>query len=166
MRLTNGDCPCSSRGYFGVGIYHTKNELNVGTLWRTADNFGAAFIFTIGRRYRQQASDTTKAQKHVPLYHFVDFEHFRASRPIDCPLIGIEQTDSSLDVATFTHPERAIYLLGAEDDGLPREIMERCHSVVHIGSRGCLNVAVAGSIVIFDRHSKMTSRKLTNGGGR
>lgn len=40
------------RGYFGIGIYHTKNVLNVGTLWRSAHNFGASFIFTVGMRYR------------------------------------------------------------------------------------------------------------------
>ncbi len=142
------------RGYFGIGIYHTKTEINVGTLWRSARNFGAAFIFTIGRRYRQQASDTTNTQQHIPLYHFETFEDFRHHRPMDCPLIGIEQTDTSVSITGFKHPSRAIYLLGAEDHGLPPEILSRCQSVVHIDTPMCLNVAVAGSIVMFDRAAK------------
>lgn len=33
------------RGYFAIGIENTKDTFNVGSLWRTADLFGAAFIF-------------------------------------------------------------------------------------------------------------------------
>lgn len=142
------------RGYFGIGVYHTKNELNIGTLWRSAQNFGAAFIFTIGRRYRQQASDTLKTARHIPLYHYENLEAFRAARPIDCPLVGIEQSDGSVDICDFKHPERAVYLLGAEDSGLPADVQARCNSIVHISTPMCLNVAVAGSIVMFDRASK------------
>lgn len=42
------------KGYYGIGIYETKEETNVGTLWRSAQNFGADFIFTIGARYKTQ----------------------------------------------------------------------------------------------------------------
>lgn len=40
--------------YFGIGIYHVKNEENIGTLWRSANISGADFIFTIDRRYNGQ----------------------------------------------------------------------------------------------------------------
>lgn len=36
------------RGYFGIGVYHSKNADNIGTLWRSAAIFGADFIFTNG----------------------------------------------------------------------------------------------------------------------
>ncbi len=54
----------------------------------------------------------------------------------------------------FTHPERAIYLLGAEDTGLPESVQSLCQSIIHIKSPMCLNVAVAGSIIMYDRISK------------
>ena len=40
-------------GYCGIGIENGKAEVNLGTLWRSAHIFGAVFLFTVGRRYRQ-----------------------------------------------------------------------------------------------------------------
>ena len=54
----------------------------------------------------------------------------------------------------FVHPERCIYLLGAEDYGLPDKVLSMCQAVVHISTPMCLNVAVDGSIVMYDRKAK------------
>ncbi len=146
------------RGYFGIGIMNTKCPMNIGTLWRSANIFGASFIFTIGRRYKHQASDTLNTPCHVPLYNYEDFSDFSAHRPLACQLIGVEQSESSVSIGCFAHPERAVYLLGAEDNGLPKEAVSYCQSVIHIDTRFCLNVAVAGSIVMFDRVGKADKR--------
>lgn len=50
--------------------------------------------------------------------------------------------------------KRAIYLLGAEDTGIPDNILNDCDSIVQLPGNYCLNVAVAGSIVLYDRNSK------------
>jgi tRNA(Leu) C34 or U34 (ribose-2'-O)-methylase TrmL len=141
------------RGYFGIGIYHPKTTENVGTLWRSAHNFGADFIFTIGRRYKKQASDTTKAERHVPLYEYATFEDFKKHLPRGCQLVFIEQTDGSKDLKTAAHPETAAYILGAEDYGVPQGFM-RGYQKLHIETPMCINVAVAGSIVLYDRAAK------------
>ena len=142
------------RGFFGIGIYQTKTEANIGTLWRSAHNFGADFIFTIGKRYRKQPTDTTLALRHVPLYEYDTFEELKKYKPIDSSLVAIEQSELSQNIKDFIHPEQAIYILGAEDHGLPIEYQEKCHSVISINTSMCLNVAVAGSIVMFDRVNK------------
>lgn len=142
------------RGYFGIGVYATKTEANIGTLWRSAHNFGAAFIFTIARRYKVQASDTTKAWKSVPLYHYESFEHLKDNIPREARVISIEQAEGSVPINSFIHPQQCIYLLGAEDYGIPSEIFKKTEAVVHINSPMCLNVAVAGSIVMYDRMIK------------
>lgn len=144
-----------ARGFFGVGIYHTKNALNVGGLWRSAHNFGADWIFTIGRRYRTQASDTTKATKHVPLYEFETFADFRRHTPRDTLIVAVELDPRAVALPEFQHPERAVYLLGAEDSGIPADVLQECHRIVQIpGAIRCLNVASAGSIVMYDRVSR------------
>jgi len=79
-----------TRGYFGIGIFHVKTEQNVGGLFRSAQQMGAAFVFTIGRRYRMQPTDTQHAARHLPLWHFSTFDDYRQHLPYDCPLIGVE----------------------------------------------------------------------------
>ena len=143
--------------YFGIGIYHTKNSINVGTLWRSASSMGAAFIFTIGRRYSRQGSDTLDAPGHVPLFSYLSFDEFFKTMPSRGRLVGVELDDAATPIMNFAHPEQAVYLLGAEDNGLPFHVLSRCHSVIQLPGHACLNVAVAGSIVIFDRISKASA---------
>lgn len=139
------------RGYFEVGVYHPKSETNVGTLWRSAFQLGASGIFTVGRRYQRQSSDTVKAWRHVPLRHFEFIEEMLANRPYSCELVGVEMGGKRL--AEFVHPERAIYLLGAEDHGLPPAVLAHCNRLVSLESinANSFNVAVAGSLVLYDR---------------
>lgn len=139
------------RGYFEIGIYNNKTPANLGTLWRSAYQLGAAGIFTIGKRYPKQASDTVLAWKHVPLRMYETFHDFEIGRPYDCPLIGIEMGGKPL--SKFSHTERAIYLLGAEDHGLPKEILNKCQAIISLESIGqnSYNVAVAGSLVMYHR---------------
>lgn len=141
------------RGYFGIGIYHSKIEDNIGTLFRSAKCFGADFIFVIGRRYSPQCSDTCKSYKSVPLFEYKTFDSFMENLPREARLVGIELKDDAKNLGKdFIHPEQAVYLLGAEDYGLPEKVLNECRQVVQIpGLSHCLNVSTAGSIVMYDR---------------
>lgn len=142
------------RGYFGIGVYNGKNEQNIGTLWRSANIMGADFIFTVGKRYKAQCSDTMKTPRHVPLFHYDDWDDFRKHIPYDCPVVAIELDDESVPIKRFVHPERCIYLLGAEDSGIPKHVLDKCQSIVQLPGDVCMNVSVAGSIVMYDRINK------------
>jgi len=142
------------RGFFAVGIEGTKNGINVGTLWRSANIFGAAYIFTVGKRYWHQSSDTMKTWKHIPLFHYGDLKDFIDHLPHDCRLVGIEMEKEAASLEDYTHWERSIYLLGAEDSGLSEKALEVCHDLVVLPGKVSLNVSTAGSIVMYDRVSK------------
>lgn len=144
----------SERGYFGVGIVHTKTPANVGVLWRTADLLGASFLFTVGRRYHREPGDTMKSWKHIPLWNWQDVDDLWKHIPHECRMVGVELIDGATPLAEYRHWERAIYLLGAEDHGLPLEVLRRCHDVVVLPGARSMNVAVAGSIVLYDRTLK------------
>lgn len=139
------------RGFFEVGILNGRTPANLGTLWRSAWQLGAAGIFTIGEPYKHQPSNTVQAQRHIPLRHYADFHQFLQLRPHDCQIIAVETCGMAL--REFQHPERAIYLLGAEDTGLPPDVLNQCNSIVSLESvrRDSYNVAVAGSIVLYHR---------------
>lgn len=143
------------RGYFGIGIEAGKTAENLGTLWRSAHAMGAAFIFTVGARYPRQASDTTKAWRHIPLHEYDDVSSFWTSIPRECDVIGIDCGQGRpRPLTTFRHPERAVYVLGAEDRGLSKEMLVRIGPLVEIPTTYCLNVATAGSLVMYDRLAK------------
>jgi len=144
----------SMRGYFGIGCLNMKNEINYGTLFRSAMIFNADFIFLIGRRFKKQASDTMKSWKHIPLFEYENFQDFNKHRSYDCQLIGIELIESAKLLKDFVHPERACYLLGSEDNGLTPEAIKACQNIVILPGEKSLNVSVAGSIVLYDRWSK------------
>lgn len=144
-----------SAGFFTVGIYHTKTEVNVGTLMRAAWLYGAAEVFTIGRRYQRQASDTPNTAGSIPLHHYESFDSMYDHMPYGAPLVAVEMSDRAVPLGEYRHPDRAVYLLGAEDHGLPPDILARCHQVVQVESLMPVshNVAVAGSIVLWHRHT-------------
>ncbi|WP_424968371.1 TrmH family RNA methyltransferase [Dinoroseobacter sp. S375] len=98
------------KGYFGIGIYETKETGNVGTLWRSAMNSGADYIFTIGARYKRQRTDTTKTWRNIPLFEFKDWDDFVSHAPRDAELVFIEQTDDAKPLQTYRHPKQAIYV--------------------------------------------------------
>src|SRR5205807_1070118 len=105
-------------GFFAIGVEGGKCEANIGSLWRSADLFGAAFIFTVGARYRKQASDTMRSARHIPLFGFGSVDDLYAHLPVDASLVAVELTDDARDLVSFVHPEQACYVLGAEDVGL------------------------------------------------
>lgn len=144
------------RGFFAVGIEHTKNVLNVGTLWRTADLFGASFMFTVGRRYKRQSSDTMKSWRNIPLFHFETLADLKQHLPYACRLVGVELDDRARDLSSYVHFDRTCYLLGAEDHGLTKDAVAACHDLVKLPGRFSMNVSVAGSIVLYDRITKGT----------
>jgi tRNA G18 (ribose-2'-O)-methylase SpoU len=145
-----------TRGFFAIGIEHPKTSVNVGTLWRSAAIFDAAFLFTIGRRFPRQASDTLKSWRHTPMFEFQSVDDLVDHLPHSTPLVGVEIDDRAKSLAGFHHPERACYLLGAEDGGLKHQTRERCHALVQIPTPRpfCLNVATAGSLLLYDRVSQ------------
>lgn len=141
------------RGFFAIGSECFKYHCNVGTLYRSAFAFGASYIFSMGLK-PDLRGDVPKTYKHVPYFHYRGFEEFYQSKPKGAKLIGVEITDKAHSIHNFVHPESAIYLLGNECGGLSELALSKCDYVIYIPSTFCLNVSVAGSIVMYDRQLK------------
>ncbi len=137
--------------FFAIGIDHAKTSHNIGTLWRSANLFGAAFIFTVGARYRRQSSDTMGTPGNIPLFHFASVDDLVGHLPDACPLVGVELDERAVPLEKYAHPERCAYLLGAEDHGLSPKERARCHRLIQLPGRASMNVAAAGTVVLYDR---------------
>ena len=140
------------RGYFAIGAERISKPMNLGNLLRTAHAFGASFFFTIDPNFeprQAQASDTSDAAKHLPLYTYASVADL--ALPRGCQLVGIELTEAAIPLPSFRHPTCAAYVLGPERGSLSPEITERCAHIVKIPTKFAVNVGTAGAIVMYDR---------------
>jgi tRNA(Leu) C34 or U34 (ribose-2'-O)-methylase TrmL len=142
-----------NRGYFGIGIVAGKFGVNQGQLLRSGMCFGADFLFTVGCRFAKQPSDTTAGERHIPFYEYKDIEDLLCHRPVGCQPIFIELKPWAIPLTKFSHPQRAIYILGPEDGSLP-DYECSLFPTIAIDTQFCLNVAIAGSIIMYDRQFK------------
>lgn len=143
--------PQTVRGYFGIGVEGISKSVNLGNLLRSANAFGASFVFTIGADARalEIRADTSRAETHLPLYHWPTLEEMRL--PKGCSLVGVELLGEAADLPSFPHPLRAAYVLGPERGRLTPELIARCQHLVRIPTAFSLNVATAGAITMYDR---------------
>jgi tRNA G18 (ribose-2'-O)-methylase SpoU len=139
------------RGYFGIGAERISKALNLGNLMRSAHGFGASFTFTIGATYQalEARADTSKGAQHLPHYDWTQVSELVL--PAGCRLVGVELLDEAIDLPSFHHPPRAAYVLGPERGSLSPEMVARCDYVVRIPTSFCVNLAMAGAVVMYDR---------------
>lgn len=140
------------RGYFGIGVEGISKSFNLGNLMRTAHSFGASFFFTIDDAISladARQSDTSASPTHMPFYRYQSAADL--TLPKDCPLVGVELLDEAVDLPRFHHPLCAAYVLGPEKGSLSPALIERCAFTVKIPAKFCINVGVAGAIVMYDR---------------
>ncbi len=140
------------RGYFGIGVEGISKQMNAGSLFRTAHAFGASFVFTVDAVYDRPEggrADTSDTPGHLPLHEFETVREL--ALPAGCALVGVELVDEATELPSFRHPARAAYVLGPERGELSPEITALCDHVIKIPTKFCVNLAVAGAIVMYDR---------------
>lgn len=137
--------------YAAIGLSNPKTPANVGGVLRAAGCFGVSLVVTTGQRYTRAPTDVAKAYQSIPLLHVSDLH---AAVPFDCVPVAVELTAMSRPLPRYVHPPRAFYVFGPEDNTLPGEILRWCQDVVVIPSNGCLNLAAAVNVLLYDRLAK------------
>jgi tRNA(Leu) C34 or U34 (ribose-2'-O)-methylase TrmL len=144
------------RGYCGIGLDNPKTGVNVGSAMRAAGVYGAAFVGVSGRRFdlfkRYMPTDTMKHRRHLPLFHTDDL---KSLIPYDCVPVAVDIIEGALPLHEYAHPERAFYIFGAEDSTLGDRVTSWCRDVVYVPTRGCMNLAAAVNVVLYDRAAKL-----------
>ena len=141
------DLPRGVEGPVGFALWHVADPGNLGTLLRTADALGPAFVAlspgcadpTGPKALRASAG----AVFRVPL---AAFEEAPAPRVALVPQDGVPLPELDL-------PERVSFVLGAEREGLPDDVVATCElraTIPQAGAAESLNVAVAGAIALYE----------------
>lgn len=148
------------RGYFGIGAEAISKPMNLGALMRTAHAFGASFTFSVAAAKAlrvMEHADTSKSSQHVPYYPWASLDEMVFPR--GCQLVGIELAEDAVELPRFRHPLNAAYVLGGEDRDLSPEMQAKCAFIVKIPTRFCINLSLAGALVMYDRMLSLGSRE-------
>ena len=143
---------------FAIAAWETTKEHNVGTLVRTAHAAAASEVILLGEReWNVPAAKTSELYTEIVQLD-ADIESFRAHLEARrWNLVAVELSEGSVNLFDAVYPERPCFLLGAELDGVPQELLDDAELIVQIPQWGlvpCLNLAVAGSIVVYDYLNK------------
>jgi RNA methyltransferase, TrmH family len=140
------DLPRFEQRPVSLALWHVADPGNVGTLVRTADAFGASVGLSPGcadptgpKALRASAG----AIFRVPLGGFDEPAGRRVSLVVH----------EGVPLAELEPAERTVYVLGAEREGLPGEVVAACDAVASIPiapTAESLNVAVAGAIALYE----------------
>jgi RNA methyltransferase, TrmH family len=140
------DLPRFEQRPVSLALWHVADPGNVGTLIRAADAFGASVALSSGcgdptgpKALRASAG----AIFRVPLGEFDQPAGRRVA------LVAHAQKP----IAELEHAERTVFVLGAEREGLPDDVVAACDEVASIPiapTAESLNVAVAGAIALYE----------------
>ena len=144
------------KGYFAIGAEGISKPMNLGALMRTANAFGASFVFSVNAEDRTKVaykSDTSRTFKTVPYYQWESIDEIVLPR--ECQMVGVELTDEAVSLPEFKHPRMAAYVLGPERGSLSPEMQAKCAHIIKIPTNFCINVSLAGALVMYDRVRSM-----------
>ena len=142
----------NKRGYFGIGVEGITKPGNLGNMVRSAHAFGASFFFTVAPNIdikQVRTTDTSKAWENLPFFEYNSLDTFQL--PKKCALVAVEFCEDSIELPSFRHPQAAAYILGPEMGNVSPAMMSRADHVIKIPMQFCINVGVAGAIVMYDR---------------
>jgi tRNA G18 (ribose-2'-O)-methylase SpoU len=141
-------------GHLIVAPLWAAYSANLGTLARTCDAVGACLALHKRPGIREALDRGNTLRKPVHL-HWVDRPHawIRSERERGARIVAVELADGATRLADLQPARvRTVVLLGHEHDGVPEELFDVLDEVVEIpmiGSGASLNVAVAGSLVVY-----------------
>ena len=141
----------ASRHPFHVAIENWQHDMNIGSIVRSANAFGAATVHIIGRkRWNKRGAMVTDRYQHV--IHHDDVADFVAwAQTEKLPIIAIDNVPGSVIIETFALPERCVMLFGQEGPGLSPEAIQAADAVVEItqfGSTRSINASAAAAVAM------------------
>jgi tRNA G18 (ribose-2'-O)-methylase SpoU len=136
-----------------IAAWNITKEHNVGSLVRTAHAVAAEEVVLVGdREWNVEAARTAELYTKVTqLSDAAAFRRYLEEKKWD--LVAVELDPRAVNLFDAEYPQRPCFLLGAELGGIPADLLNEAKLIVQIPQWGLvpsLNLAVAGSIVLYD----------------
>jgi tRNA G18 (ribose-2'-O)-methylase SpoU len=139
------------RNPFHVAIENWQHDMNIGSIVRSANAFGADTVHIIGRkRWNKRGAMVTDRYQHV-MYHPDVAAFAEWARAEALPIIAVDNLPGSVIIETFEFPERCVLLFGQEGPGLSPEAVAAGDALVEIsqfGSTRSINASAAAAVTM------------------
>ena len=134
-----------------------RSNYNVGSLLRTADGAGIDHVYLGGYSAAPAPGVLSKtalgAEHTVPWSTIVDGEELLVQRKKEgWSIVAIEATPTAKVYFQQPVPEKVLYILGNEVDGVADSLLNLVDETIKLpmhGSKHSLNVATAGAIILY-----------------
>ena len=146
-----------------VILHDIRSAENVGAIFRTSDAIGISKIYLsgytpapidrFGRKRKDIAKSALGSEESVPWESIPSIgKQIDLLKKEKRNIVAIEQDMRAIDYKKYTIQKPTVFVVGNEVDGLPKEILQKCDSILEIPMRGrkeSLNVSVAFGIALF-----------------
>jgi RNA methyltransferase, TrmH family len=156
--LARDDLPCRELPSMGLALWHVADPGNVGTIIRSADALGPAFVALSDGCADPTGPKAVRASMgalfRVPLIPFAE-----APRP----WVGLVAGGGA--PLTEIEADRGTFVLGAEREGLPSDVAARCDASATIpisGRAESLNVAMAATVALYEVSRRRASQTVSS----
>jgi len=141
----------ASRHPFHVAIENWQHDMNIGSIVRSANAFGARTVHIIGRRrWNKRGAMVTDRYQHV-LHHPDVADFVTWCRAEALAIVAVDNVPGSVPIETHTIPRECVLLFGQEGPGLSGEALAAADLTVEItqfGSTRSLNASAAAAVVM------------------
>ena len=150
-----------------VILDNIRSVHKVGSIFRTSDGAGVDEMVLVGitptplDRFGDKRGDMEKvalgAENSVSWKHVESMgEAMIYAKEKGCGIVAVEQDEKSIDYKEFKKPEKIAYIFGREVEGVQKDTLNQCDSIVEIpmlGIKNSLNVSVTVGIILFNVNS-------------
>ena len=121
---------------------------------RAAGCYRADAVFYTGERYARAAkfhTDTKDRSREIPLS---GVDCLLDIVPEGAKIVCVDLVEGATALPDFKHPEEAVYIFGPEDGTISQRVIDRADAVVYVPTVGCMNLAAAVNVILYDRLAK------------
>lgn len=135
-----------------VGIV---NEFNVGNILRCSEATGVKHVYFVDsvQPSNEKLKKFSRNASNLVPNSFISLEKFWQIIPQLPPLVALEITSNSTDIFSCEYDTEVSFVVGAESQGIPQEVLDVCELAIHLpmtGINSSINVASALCVALYD----------------
>jgi tRNA(Leu) C34 or U34 (ribose-2'-O)-methylase TrmL len=149
----HGVCP-------SIALVNPKYPHNVGMAVRLASCYGLKQVWFSGDRLSLNPAEGDRLPREERMKDYnkvqlIQHDYFFEQFPQETTPVAVEVRDAAEPLHSFEHPDKALYVFGAEDGTIPKVLLQHCHRFIVIPTKHCLNLATAVATILWDREYKL-----------